>query len=199
MSEATLGDVEHVVHTIATSRSRTRSTSATSMRSSATATSAIRWPAGSSWCSGLGRLRPHRHRHLPEEGRRHDHQPDRRHVRPDLGHRVPAGRDDRGGRDRADRRPDRRHAPGRDRGDQGPRAPTSGTRRCWTRSCRPPTSIERSVADGLRRAEHAAGGGRGWRGRRRKRPARWRPSAAGPATPASAASAPWTPGPWPSR
>ena len=39
----------------------------------------------------LGRLRPGRHRHLPEEGRGRDHQPDRRDLRPDLGDRVPAG------------------------------------------------------------------------------------------------------------
>ena len=54
MPTASLGDVELVVRTIAQSRSTTRSTSATWTRSSATATSATRWRAASSWCCRTG-------------------------------------------------------------------------------------------------------------------------------------------------
>ena len=65
------------------------------MPSSATVTSATRWPAASRSCCPTGTVRPHRHRDLPEEDRGRHHQPDRRHVGPDLGHRVPARRRDR--------------------------------------------------------------------------------------------------------
>src|ERR1700722_16493529 len=70
---------------------------------------------------GLGRLRPDRYRHLPQEGRDHDHQPHRGHLGPDLGHRLPPRGHHRRRRDDARRRSDRRHAAGVDRRDQGPR------------------------------------------------------------------------------
>ena len=75
---------------------------------------------------GLGRLRPRRHRHVPEEGRGRHHQPDRRHVRPDLGHGVPAAPARPPGLGRAGRRAGRRDAAGADRGDQGARQVRGG-------------------------------------------------------------------------
>ena len=70
---------------------------------------------------GWDGLRPDRHRHLPQEGRDRDHQPHRRHLGPDLGHRVPARGHHRRRGDDARRRPDRRDAAGVDRRDQGAR------------------------------------------------------------------------------
>ena len=46
----------------------------------------------------LGHLRPDRHRNVPEEDRGRDHEPDRRHLGTDLGHRLPARRGRRAGK-----------------------------------------------------------------------------------------------------
>ena len=142
--------------------------------------------------------RPHRHRHVPEEDRRGHHQPDRRHLRADLGHGVPAGRRDGRRQDRT--RPATTWSPmlrAADRGHHGPRQGGRwATRPCWTRSSRRPTPSRRRVrpaADGGRRSLAAQ---RQPRARRPRRPSRWRPSAAGPATPANAASGPSTPARW---
>ena len=181
--------------------STTRSTSATSTRSSATATSATRWPAASRSCShdwdtydrtDIGTFL--------QEDRGGHHLPDRRHLRADLGHRVPAGR--------------RRR----------PRARPSSTATTSSRCCGPPIEGikargkaelgDKTLLDALVPVTDAieAAVGRGAdAGRDRPRPQRQpRREAAeattqhagqarpAPATPASAASARSTPARWPS-
>ena len=108
----------------------------------------------------LGRDRSQRRRHAAEEDRDHPHQADRRHLRPDLGHRVPARRLVAGRQPGAERRGRRRGAAGGDRGDQAARRrrtrrqdaarlPLPGRRRARSSAC-PRVRSRRS--DGRRRS-----------------------------------------------
>ena len=150
--------------------------------------------------AGLGRLRPHRHRHVPEEGRRRHHQPHRRHVGPDLGHGVPAR-----GRDRRAPRPS--WTP--DQVVAMLRAAIEGIKARGRSDVGDKTLLDALVpaVDTIEAADRR-GARRGRRRCGRRRPPRASgaeatradaaPSAAGPATPASAASAPSTRAPSPS-
>ena len=104
-----------------------------------------------------------RRRHVPEEGRDRHHRPHRRHLRADLGHRVPArGRRARTASPNGRRRRDRHAARGRSRASRSGAAPTWATRRCSTRWSRRSTRSRRS-SPAARRAGAALrrrGGGR---------------------------------------
>ena len=95
----------------------------------------------------LGRAGVRRRRRAAQEDRDRPDQADRRHVGPDLGHRVPARRRlarRQAGADAATRS-SRRCAP-RSRGSSSAATPTSATRRCSTRSSRPSTRSRRRSA-----------------------------------------------------
>ena len=146
----------------------------------------------------LGRAGVRRHRRPAQEDRARPDQAHRRHLGPDLGHRVPARR--RGARGQSGSVAPRSHrrAARRDRGNQAARQrPTSATRRCSTRSSRRPTSWRQRSRDGAAGARSS--GRRRPRARAPRRPRECSPSAGRVATRASAAATRWTPARWRSR
>ena len=93
----------------------------------------------------LGRVRPHRHRHVPHEDRRRDHRPHRRHVGADLGHGVPAGGLGREGQGPSSAATTSSPCSARrSRASWRAAMPNSATRRCSTRSPRSPTRSRRA-------------------------------------------------------